>query len=503
MNGSAGRTLSGRLQSPGSARLCAALLLLYAAATGIGAYHHEPYRDEAQKWLLARDASIGELFAQLPYEGSPALWPLLLRPFARTGVPFAAAGGLAWACAAGAAALLLFSSRIPWPVKVAFLSSYGMLYEYPVVARNYILGILLFFAALALWPRRHERPWRLGAALFLLPNTATLMAPFALPLVLLLAGEAARAHPPRGRAWGAAALGAAGLLTLAVQIVPPRLGTGAIVEHNLLVPLEAATVTSALIDAFLPLGSWTLLPLVRSAWVAAAAVGAALALLGITLLRRPRALFLLAVSAGGIAAFLMRGSRMTYHALLIPVAVMGALWLAAAEQDEGAAARPTRPHPPLSGGASALAALLLGLSAPGAITMVTADVTGVYSSAREMAGYLSSTGLAGRPIAGFPAGASSALLPYLPGTRFYYPGLDEEGTYVKQGARLWSGEEISWKEILAKSLRKYGGAGSFLLLVNADMPGGGQPLCSLLHRSRTPIVRPDESYRIYHCEPPP
>ena len=54
---------------------------------------------------------------------------------------------------------------------VNFLASYGMLYEYSVVARNYALGILAFFTVLAAWAfseggRRKDVPGQTMASLF-------------------------------------------------------------------------------------------------------------------------------------------------------------------------------------------------------------------------------------------------------------------------------------------------------------------------------------------------
>src|SRR5262249_26311519 len=38
---------------------------------------HEPWRDEAHTWLIARDLSYGGIVQQMHYEGYPPLWFLL------------------------------------------------------------------------------------------------------------------------------------------------------------------------------------------------------------------------------------------------------------------------------------------------------------------------------------------------------------------------------------------------------------------------------------------
>ena len=50
---------------------------------------HEPWFDEALAWLIARDSSIYQLLFETPhYEGHPALWHLVLMPFAKAGAPY-------------------------------------------------------------------------------------------------------------------------------------------------------------------------------------------------------------------------------------------------------------------------------------------------------------------------------------------------------------------------------------------------------------------------------
>ena len=62
----------------------AGLTAVYALVLAFGLAHHEMWRDELQAWLLARDsAGPADLFANLKYEGHPALWHLLLMPLTR------------------------------------------------------------------------------------------------------------------------------------------------------------------------------------------------------------------------------------------------------------------------------------------------------------------------------------------------------------------------------------------------------------------------------------
>ena len=50
---------------------------------------HEPWLDEAQAWLIARDASYHDIIFTLPhYEGHPPLWWLILSIPAKLNMPY-------------------------------------------------------------------------------------------------------------------------------------------------------------------------------------------------------------------------------------------------------------------------------------------------------------------------------------------------------------------------------------------------------------------------------
>ena len=61
--------------------------MLYALLSAFTAYRHEPWADEAQSWLLARDAGLIQLWTKLlHYEGTPGLWQTLLHVLIRIGL---------------------------------------------------------------------------------------------------------------------------------------------------------------------------------------------------------------------------------------------------------------------------------------------------------------------------------------------------------------------------------------------------------------------------------
>ncbi len=145
-------------------------LLFYAALVAFAIPYHEPWVDEAQAWQLARNLSLASLFkTYIRYEGAPGLWHLLLWTMVRIHIGY---DGLHWVCGAIATAamwLLLFKSPFPRYLKLALPFTYFLLFQYAIVARNYVLAPLLLFLAAIAWKKN---PFWLVLVLGLLANVS-------------------------------------------------------------------------------------------------------------------------------------------------------------------------------------------------------------------------------------------------------------------------------------------------------------------------------------------
>jgi hypothetical protein len=144
---------------------CATLLLLIP--------RHEPWLDEAQAWLLARDTSITGLFGHyLAYEGSPGLWHSLLLVAAKAGAPYGFLNYISGL--AGVAGVTLLLSRSPFPpiVKYSLPFTFFLLYQYAVVARSYVLVPPLLFSLAILYPVARKRIFAFAVLLALLANVS-------------------------------------------------------------------------------------------------------------------------------------------------------------------------------------------------------------------------------------------------------------------------------------------------------------------------------------------
>lgn len=146
------------LQSSHNARTLALLLafVLYIAIIAIVMCFHEPWFDEAQSWLIARDSPIASIFSiRTHYEGHPPFWNLLLAIAAKNGVPYEfGIKGIQLVCASLLGAWLIFKSPFKHASSlVTFLIpfTYFACFQYGVTSRPYALLCLSLLVAAHYW----------------------------------------------------------------------------------------------------------------------------------------------------------------------------------------------------------------------------------------------------------------------------------------------------------------------------------------------------------------
>lgn len=145
---------------PGFGWIEAAVLAGYCALVAAIIPFHEPWGDEAQAWMIARDSSVWQLIRyRLHYEGAPPLWHLLLHWFYEIGGRY---GGIDWFGAVFAAAgvfVLLRWSPFPLVVRCLLPFTFFLAYQYAVISRGYVLFGLLVFGLCALYGERRRVAW--------------------------------------------------------------------------------------------------------------------------------------------------------------------------------------------------------------------------------------------------------------------------------------------------------------------------------------------------------
>lgn len=155
--------------------ICAAMLLAFAAVTLIGVLNHELWFDEAQAWVIARDATCDNFAEIMKHEGHPALWYLILMPFAKLGAPCETLSLISWLFSVLSAGLFLWKAPFGLCFKSMLVFSSGYLFFDSVNARVYcIIPVLLYLIAIV-YPKREKYAPLYGLLVGLLANTHIMM----------------------------------------------------------------------------------------------------------------------------------------------------------------------------------------------------------------------------------------------------------------------------------------------------------------------------------------
>ncbi|SFW30483.1 hypothetical protein [Ruminococcus flavefaciens] len=136
------------------------LIAIVSTLVIIGLIFHEPWFDEAQAYLIARDASWHDIFFFWPhYEGHPPLWHIILKLAIKLGLPYEltikAINFLFFE-----AVLFLIEFRSPFSriTRTLIPLSYFLLYQYSVISRPYILLMLSVLLTAMLYKDRYNKP---------------------------------------------------------------------------------------------------------------------------------------------------------------------------------------------------------------------------------------------------------------------------------------------------------------------------------------------------------
>ncbi len=123
--------------------------------------YHEPWFDEAESWLIARDASYYDiLFVRPHYEGHPPLWHLILSVPAKLGAPYELSiKSIQFFFAFIMVWLILFRSPFPKYVRIFLPFSFFFFYQYGVISRPYAMFCVAIFILADQWESRDKKPW--------------------------------------------------------------------------------------------------------------------------------------------------------------------------------------------------------------------------------------------------------------------------------------------------------------------------------------------------------
>jgi hypothetical protein len=188
---------------------------IYFLLSCLGMFLHEPWRDEYQAWLIARDShSIFELMRNLRYEGHPGLWHFILWILASVTHHPAIMKVVHILITTASVFLLNRCAPFSKPDKILFTFGYYSHFEFNLISRSYSLGFLLIVTFLVLYENRHKHCLLISFVLFLLANTHL----YGLIISVLLAGVLLTDHLASRRAGNSWKLRPAELALCAIVI---------------------------------------------------------------------------------------------------------------------------------------------------------------------------------------------------------------------------------------------------------------------------------------------
>jgi hypothetical protein len=153
--------------------LAALCLAAYAVLVIAAVLRHEPWADEAQSWLLARDSGLVHLWGTLlHYEGTPGLWQTLVHALIGLGLRYSGYNFVSVVLALAAVYLLVRYAPFPLFIRLLLPFTYYLCYQYAVIARSYALIAPLLFAIAAIYPQTKRRPWLTTTLLCLLAGVS-------------------------------------------------------------------------------------------------------------------------------------------------------------------------------------------------------------------------------------------------------------------------------------------------------------------------------------------
>ena len=499
------------------------VLSVYAVLVSVLASLHEPWKDETQTWRLAIDSDgVRALVRNSRYEGHPLLFHLMLQALGHLSRSWWAAVVLHVIIACLAAWVVLRYAPFTRLEKVLVVAGYFPAYEYAVIVRPYGLGMLLAFAACAMWSAQRRRPIVVVLLLVLLANTSVfgMLLALAAGATFLLdwvwPDDAPSRISPKVLAVGAitAALALAVVWLVARQVVPPAdatfKGNGAAregvtlwkVAAGLLVPFRAMVPVAKIGEGTVQWNRWLFEPYVRSTLLLDIVLSAMVVLVGaLVASRRRTALFFFLASTLGLTAFFLLfvegGSRHHGH---VAIGWIMAAWLAR----EG---RPTvwpATLRPLVDRIQRLAPRLFVLSL---IPMVATsaefavgDALRPFSDARGLANFLVAHGLRDVPLIGLAradAEAVSALLD----RPMIIPSEGRTSTFVMWGAaRVELANEVQLNRVTDTLFRTQCRA----LLVSTrprELPGSVATRARLIYETSYRPMSKDR-YRVWLMQAP-
>ena len=144
--------------------------IIYIVLFLVLSHYHEPWNDEVQSFMIAKDATYKEMIFRLGHgEAHPALWWIMLSIFAKNGVNMMISlklTSLIVNCIS--VYVILFKLRTVKIFKIIIPFTYFFFYQYGVISRCYCLLILGFSLLALFWNKKEEKPLKTVLSMLLI-----------------------------------------------------------------------------------------------------------------------------------------------------------------------------------------------------------------------------------------------------------------------------------------------------------------------------------------------
>lgn len=458
------------------------VLALYSLIIIIGAAHHEPWSDEAQSWLIARDNNLPGILGLLPSEGHPPLWYLILYPVTHAGLPYEVIKWITVAICTASAYLLIFKTRIHIVLKLLLPFSYLFLFEYAHFGRSYCLIIFFVTAILSMYENRYNKPWLYAICIVGLFNTHILVFPLAFGLTMLYIIDAAQYKQLNARTVITFAAMCVGGLYLLIYLTSNDMVSyfaEHITDHGK--RISDAIKGALLIEGSAPLAllllTACLLMLIKKPKVFALAVFALVGVLYILgyryvgTLRHYAIIFTILITCYGIAAYYKENPPTFLKSIQAPIEQYG-MWLMCA---------------------------VIALQLPHTNKNYMQDIHGLYSDAGNAAEYIEDNTPEDAIIVGHQSITTLGLLPYLPDRQLYYAECQRYGTFniydsCYRAAR-WRLPVDFAIDVAHENFK--GKLDKVIFLFNSPVMPRSLTYLDQLYSTSEPTAKWDESYYVY------
>ncbi|MCX9011033.1 MAG: hypothetical protein OIN66_07920 [Candidatus Methanoperedens sp.] len=425
--------------------------------------NHEPWRDEAQAWLIARDSpDIASIVRLMGYESSPALWHFILFPLARLELPYYSMAVVNFLLILGA--IVVFVNYAPFSKleKILFSFGYYVFYEYSIIVRNYAVSVLFLFLIALMYRERFNKPVLYSLLLVVLANTNVHSLVIAIILCCVYVFELVsqkNAGITRSSTFSILVL-FLGFLISIYQLQPPADLNPAFTRWNFeLNAYYISTVPGAVIGAFLPIPQLSIAfwnkKLFDSLEIIQI-VGTFVFLLSLGFfIKKPRPMLIyLLLSAGLFSIFFFKHSGNPRHHGFVYMIFIFCLWISSGYEEKTLIKNKVITRLFSQKNLSFLFAALLFFQLVASSVAFYYEFNYDFSAGKKAAAFLKDNGLINNNtfIATYPSPMAASILPYIPRpySRFYYIEYQDYRSFIVWNKEYSLNDHLPVEEVVQR-----------------------------------------------------